>query len=258
MSCHGRLPQCRVSLKSWPTRPHIHRQGPHVNLWRNSGSSQEAPWLTTILIHGLEGGTEGMKRGEGTRWVNARVDFSVRSQELLTVQALGSLQYVIALYPPLQFFFPVASICQTGFCVCQDFLSYLRRLSCEKGLNSCCETVMIISLHLRQNNHQHNCVSSALSISCLRGLVCHVQQQFKTAVLSVWYTNRLICHLDSPVLAISHRWGDSDALFCTQAFPKSSSLALSSSKRNPSDYMWILIGSTVEWPYKRSHTICLT
>ena len=53
----------------------------------------------------------------------AGVDFAERSQKLLTVQALGSLQYVIALYPPLQFYFPVASICQKGFCVCQDFPS---------------------------------------------------------------------------------------------------------------------------------------
>lgn len=70
-----------------------------------------------------EGGRAGLKWGEGTRWMDARVDFSVRSQKLLIVRALGSLQFVIALYPPLQFYFPVASICQKGLCVCQDFPS---------------------------------------------------------------------------------------------------------------------------------------
>lgn len=44
--------------------------------------------------------------------MDARVDFSVRSPKLLTVCVHLPEVYVTALYPPLQLYFPLASICQ--------------------------------------------------------------------------------------------------------------------------------------------------
>ena len=120
VSCHGRLPRCHVSVKSWLTRPRVPWQGPEVSLCKTLAGPGELLDSQAIPIWGL-GGEGGGRRGHA-EWM-PEWTWVWGHKKALTVQALGSLQYVTALYPPLQFYFPVASICQKGFCACQDFPS---------------------------------------------------------------------------------------------------------------------------------------
>lgn len=60
----GSITTVPCTVKSWPPRPRGPWQDPDVNLWKNSGRSGGAPWLTTILIQGLEGGSGRDEEGE--------------------------------------------------------------------------------------------------------------------------------------------------------------------------------------------------
>lgn len=155
----GWLLWCHVcQLKVGCPRPPILWQGPAVNLWQNCGRSGRAPWLTTILIQGLEGGRVGMKRGEGTWWMDTRVDFSVRSPKRLTVQALGFAAVCHSAIPTTAILFPCGLnlskgiLCISGLPLVTKDSRVMRER--ERGLNSCSETVLILTpLYLRQNNH---------------------------------------------------------------------------------------------------------
>lgn len=123
--------------------------------------------------------------------MDARVHFSARSSKLLTVRALGLPQCVIALYPQLQFSFPSGLnlskgiLCVSGLpLITKDSLA-VRERERPKQLNSCSETVLMLTpLYLRQNNQ---CKTTAFplpltrsrSLRCFRGLVCHAQQNRK-------------------------------------------------------------------------------
>lgn len=118
MSCHSRLPQCHVTLKSWP--PGLAFIGRVLmsicekKLWHISRSS-----LTHNDPNPRPGGRYG-GAGAGRGDMPSEYSSGLQCEVTRTVSSPGTcaLQYVIALYPLLQFYFPVASICQTGFSVC--------------------------------------------------------------------------------------------------------------------------------------------
>ena len=169
MSCHGQLPQCRVSVKSWLPGSRISWQVSDVNLWKNSGRSGGAPWLMPIQILCLERRRDGrveVGRGDTLNGCESGLQREVTK----TVNSPGTWFTAVchSTVPTTAILFPSGLNLSKGI-VCVSGLPLITKDSLvvrerererervrqrERGLNCCGETVLMLTpLYLRQNNH---------------------------------------------------------------------------------------------------------